>query len=81
MISYRYDEAPAVHAGLLVGDSILSVDGQPIGNVVDWLAHRMNFQPGRPIHIGVERDGHHLDLTMTLRPKHMERSQSTLAGL
>ena len=67
VISYLYDEAPAARAGLVVGDSILSVDGQPVNNVVDWLAHRMNFAAGRPIHIAVEREGRRLDLTMTLR--------------
>jgi tRNA A-37 threonylcarbamoyl transferase component Bud32 len=66
VVSYLDSDAPAVRAGLVVGDSILTVDGQPIGNVVDWLAHRMNFVADRPIHIGVERDGRRLDLTMTL---------------
>jgi eukaryotic-like serine/threonine-protein kinase len=67
VVSYLYSDAPAVRAGLVVGDSILTVDGQPIGNVVDWLAHRMNFRADRPIHIGVERAGRRLDLTMTIR--------------
>jgi len=66
VVSYLDRDAPAVRAGLVVGDSILAVDGQPIGNVVDWLAHRMNFVADRPIPIGVERDGRRLDLTMTL---------------
>jgi len=66
VVSYLDSDAPAVRAGLVLGDSIVSVDGQPIGNVVDWLAHRMNFVADRPIHIGVERAGHHLDLTMSL---------------
>jgi hypothetical protein len=66
VVSYLEDGAPAVRAGLALGDSIVTVDGQPIGNVVDWLAHRMNFVADQPIHIGVERDGHRLDVTMTL---------------
>ncbi len=66
VVSYLESDAPAVRAGLVVGDSILTVDGQPIGSVVDWLAHRMNLVADRPIHIGVERDGRHIDLTMAL---------------
>ena len=66
VVSYLDSDAPAVRAGVAVGDSILTVEGQPIGNVVDWLAHRMNFVADRPIHIGVERLGRRLDLTMTL---------------
>src|SRR5260370_30094745 len=66
MVSYLEIDGPAARAGLVVGDRILTVDGQPIGNVVDWLAHRMNFVADRPIPIGVERDGRRLDLTMTL---------------
>jgi tRNA A-37 threonylcarbamoyl transferase component Bud32 len=66
VVSYLESGEPAARAGLAVGDSIVAVDGQPIGNVVDWLAHRMNFVADRPIRIGVERDGRRLDLTMTL---------------
>jgi tRNA A-37 threonylcarbamoyl transferase component Bud32 len=66
VVSYVERDAPAARTGLVVGDSILTVDGQPIGNVVDWLAHRMNFLADRPIPIGIERDGRRLDLTMTL---------------
>ncbi len=67
IVSYLESDAPAARAGLAVGDSILLVDGQPVGTVVDWLAHRMNFSADRPIHIGVDRAGRRLDLTMTLR--------------
>ena len=66
VVSYLESDSPAVRAGLLVGDRILTVNGQPIGNVVDWLAHRMNFVADHPIAIGVERDARQLDLTMIL---------------
>jgi eukaryotic-like serine/threonine-protein kinase len=66
VVSYVDPEGPAGGAGLAPGDRILTVNGQSIGNIVDWLAHRMNFAAGRPIHISVERDGHRLDLTMIL---------------
>src|SRR6266481_163826 len=66
VVSYLENDGPAARAALVVGDRILTVDGQPIGNVVDWLAHRMNFVADRPIPIGVERDRRRLDLTMLL---------------
>jgi tRNA A-37 threonylcarbamoyl transferase component Bud32 len=66
VVSYLESDSPAVRAGLLVGDRIQTVNGQPIGNVVDWLAHRMNFVADHPIAIGVERDARRLDLTMIL---------------
>ncbi len=65
-VSYVESDSPAAQSGVQVGDTIVAVDGQPIGNIVDWLAHRMNFQPDRAILIGVERSGHHLDLAMTV---------------
>jgi tRNA A-37 threonylcarbamoyl transferase component Bud32 len=66
VVSYLESDAPAERAGLLIGDRILTLDGQSIGNVVDWLAHRMNFVADQPIHFTVERDGRRLDLTMIL---------------
>jgi eukaryotic-like serine/threonine-protein kinase len=66
VVSYLESEGPAVRAGLVVADHILTVDGQSIGNVVDWLAHRMNFVADRPIHFTVERDARRLGLTMIL---------------
>ena len=59
-------QTPASAAGLAVGDRILAVNGQPIGNIVDWLAHRMNFSADEPIYIVVERQGTRIAATMTL---------------
>jgi len=66
VVSYLESDSSAGRAGLVVGDRLLTVDGQPIGTVVDWLAHRMNFVADRPIHLGVEREARRLDLTMIL---------------
>jgi eukaryotic-like serine/threonine-protein kinase len=66
VVSYLDDDAPAAHAGLAVGDVLLTVDGQPIGNVVDLLSHRMNFAADHPIHIRVERAGRRVDANMIL---------------
>jgi S1-C subfamily serine protease len=68
-VLYVAEGSPAARAGLAVGDNVLRVSGDPIGNVVDWLAHRMNFVADRPISVTVERAGRRLDLTMTVPGK------------
>src|SRR6202162_306205 len=55
---------PAERAGLVVGDVVSEVNGQPIGTEVDWLAQRMNFQADKPITIRVERAGQPVELQM-----------------
>jgi eukaryotic-like serine/threonine-protein kinase len=57
----------AESAGIAVGDRLISVNGQRLSNVVDWLAVRMNFVSGRPIVVHLERNAQPLDLTMTIR--------------
>src|SRR5260370_38342245 len=53
VVSYLENDGPAARAGLVVGDRILTVDGQPIGNVGDWLACRMHLLACRPLSIAV----------------------------
>jgi S1-C subfamily serine protease len=43
----------AESAGMAVGDQLLSVNGQRLSNVVDWLALRMNFASGRPVTVHI----------------------------
>lgn len=62
-------DSPAVRAGLMAKDRLVSVNGQSIENVVDWLAQRMNFAQGQPIAITVERAGQRADLTMVVQGK------------
>jgi eukaryotic-like serine/threonine-protein kinase len=66
VVDYVESDSPAARSGLEVGDRVVAVDGQPVVSIVDWLAHRMNFQSGKPIHISVERSGRRLDLTTTV---------------
>jgi eukaryotic-like serine/threonine-protein kinase len=66
VVSYVENDSPGARSGLEVGDSIAAVDGQPVGGIIDWLAHRMNFKAKTPIHITVERSGRRLELTMTV---------------
>ena len=66
MVTKVWEDSPAEHAGMRVGDVPVEVNGQPIRNVVDWLSHRMNFQADKPISIRVQRAGHTLDLQMII---------------
>ena len=66
IISRVDPQTPASAAGLAAGDRILAVNGQPVGNIVDWLAHRMNFSANQPIAIVAEHQEKRIDATMTL---------------
>src|SRR5277367_2653949 len=66
VVTAVWKDTPADRAGLLEGDVLREVDGQRIGNVVDWLAQRMNFQEDKPIRIHLERAGQPMDLTMVI---------------
>jgi len=65
-------------AGLQPGDQILSVNEQPIGTVVDWLAQRMNFQAAHPAAIRVQRGGKTLDLTLAIHGTLWDERNDTL---
>jgi serine/threonine-protein kinase len=60
---------PAARAGLQPGDRIVTVNGQPIRNVLDWYAARANFEVGKPIEYTLERDGQTRNATATLARK------------
>jgi tRNA A-37 threonylcarbamoyl transferase component Bud32 len=73
------DERTAgARAGFQPGDQILSVNGQPIGTAVDWLAQRMNFQAGRPAAIRVQRGLKTLDLTLAIHGRIWDERNGTL---
>jgi regulator of sigma E protease len=54
---------PAREAGLLRGDRIVAVEGQPIEK---WeaLAEQIHQSPGRPVRLTVEREGQRFDLAV-----------------
>ncbi|SFP42678.1 RIP metalloprotease RseP [Pseudomonas borbori] len=58
-------KGPAQAAGLQVGDRLLMLDGQPLG---EWqqLVDRVQGMPGEPISLAVERDGQQLQVNVTL---------------
>jgi len=61
------EETAGARAGIQSGDQVISVNGQQIATIVDWMAHRMNFEASRPTAIRVLRGTETLDLTMVVR--------------
>src|SRR6516225_1526217 len=59
-------ESPAERTGLRIGDRIVSVDGQSVRNVVDWMGIRTNFEVGALHQLEIERGSGRLRLTLTL---------------
>ena len=55
---------PAQQAGLQPGDRILTMDGQPVEDWVEWVRY-IRDHPGRPIELEVSREGRRLELTVT----------------
>jgi tRNA A-37 threonylcarbamoyl transferase component Bud32 len=66
VVTTVWADTPAERAGMVEGDVLVDVNGQRIGNVVDWLAQRMNFEADHPIAIRVERAGRPIDLKMVV---------------
>jgi len=58
---------PAESAGIRAGDIVLTVNGQPIGDVADWFAARMNFAADRAAVIRIRRGDQAMDLALVLR--------------
>jgi S1-C subfamily serine protease len=65
------DGSPASAAGVRAGDVIVELDGRPIEGVGDLQRVMVAEMVDRPIHVGVERDGNILALTVT--PTELDR--------
>ncbi len=59
-------ESPAARAGLMKGDLIVAVDGQPT-TVVSRLTRYISGKGGMPVTLGIRRDGKEFDLSVTPR--------------
>jgi regulator of sigma E protease len=64
IIALRPGASPAKTAGLAVGDSVVTVNGQP---VEAWheLVRRVEASPGQPVQLQVIRDGERVSLCVT----------------
>lgn len=62
IISGVHRNSPAAAAGILPGDVILSINGQPIQRAVEALKQVAQMQPGESIALGVYRQGKLLEL-------------------
>lgn len=59
--------SPAALAGLRTADHIVSIDGQSIRNIVDWMGIRTNFEVATVYRWDVERGPERLGLALALR--------------
>lgn len=62
--SFAHQMSPAQRAGLQPGDVIVSVDGRAVRSE-DALRRQIEQSAGIPLHLGVERGGHVVALTVT----------------
>jgi len=51
--------APASGGGMLKGDIITAIDGNPVGNIYDYMGRLKNLNPGQIITVDVMRNGQH----------------------
>lgn len=51
-------------AGLKIGDHIVSIDGQPVHNLLDWIGVRTNFAVGKKYRVQLLRGGEALELEL-----------------
>jgi tRNA A-37 threonylcarbamoyl transferase component Bud32 len=72
------EQTAGARAGFQPDDQVLSVNGQQIRTVVDWLAQRMNFQAGQPAAIRVQRGGKTLDLSLAIHGRIWDERNDTL---
>ncbi len=66
LVLHLEPNAPAAAAGMLVGDLLLSVDGQLVHNVQDVQHRLLRFKVGDPLAVVVIRAGATMELTVTL---------------
>lgn len=67
VIDRTVEGGAAEAAGLLGGDVIVSADSQAIADWTEWVAY-VQERPGRPIEMGVDRDGARITLEITPEP-------------
>ncbi|MEI6059830.1 MAG: M20/M25/M40 family metallo-hydrolase [Bacteroidota bacterium] len=48
---------PADHAGIIKGDRVVSIEGQPVTNIYDYMARLGKLKPGQVASVEIIRDG------------------------
>jgi serine protease Do len=66
LVTEPVEGAPAAAAGVLSGDVIVSVDGQPVRNGRELSRTISQRSPGTDVELGIIRGGEEIDLTVTL---------------
>lgn len=69
---------PAEDAGLLPGDTVTAIDGEPVGDFLD-LADLVRARPGQNAIFGVERDGRQIELEVAI--ERTEESGSSIGRI
>ncbi len=69
-----YENAPAAKAGILPGDYITTVNGEPVSEMgsLESVAEHVRGDEGTSVTVGVDRDGEYLEFTMKRAPFHYE---------
>src|SRR5260370_34742476 len=62
IVTEVWADSPAARSGMNAGDRLMEVNGQRIGNVVDWLFERMEFEANKTVAIRGGRAGQPIDL-------------------
>ncbi|MDD5036972.1 MAG: RIP metalloprotease RseP [Methylococcaceae bacterium] len=68
-------ESVAEKAGLLTGDRLLTVDGEPVGDWQQWVEY-VRARPGKELVIELEREGSQVSLK--LRPAEVDSAQGKI---
>lgn len=56
IVTHVDPQSPASDAGICVGDRIVSVDGRPLRDPIDWEFTRYQWRPGKAIELGIARE-------------------------
>ena len=79
VVSKLVDEMPAKEAGILPGDKIISVNGEPVHNWNDMVQH-IHSIPEKQINLEIDRGGEHIkkEFTTTFRLNQTETGVDTI---
>lgn len=64
---------PAAEAGVLPGDVIVAIDGQPVEQGRDLTTRMREVEPGQKVALGLRRDGRDRELFIVARPADLAR--------